>query len=83
MALGFFDQPICGFGNMECGGVQDSECCCGIYDFSRIHELCSRTMFFGMLMVATVIMLALAASRATRLWAGTYVAYGLVCVYGF
>lgn len=34
MALGFFDQPICGFGNMECGGVHDSECCCGIYDFA-------------------------------------------------
>ena len=55
----------------------------GMSGISRIHELCSRTMFFGMLMVATVIMLALAASRATRLWAGTYVAYGLVCVYGF
>lgn len=50
---------------------------------SRIHEICSRVMFFGMLMVATAMMLALPASRLTRLWCGIYVAYGLVCVYGF
>lgn len=50
---------------------------------SRIHEVCSRLMFVCMLTVTAIVLFCNRASRATRLAAAIYVAYGAVCVFGY
>lgn len=78
---------------MAVGLVGLSACPIGYFDLpgaayatsapSHVHEICSRMMFVCMLVVAGLVLLCGKASQATRIAAAMYVAYGLVCVFGY
>ena len=78
---------------MAVGLIGLSACPIGYFDLpgeayatsapSHVHEICSRLMFVCMLVVAAIVLLCKKASRATRMAAAVYVAYGLVCVFGY
>lgn len=50
---------------------------------SFVHELCSRTMFACMLLVAFMIQFCQSASRAARCWCAIFVAYGTLCLVAY
>jgi len=78
---------------MAVGLVGLSACPIGYFDLpgeayatsapSHVHEICSRMMFVCMLVVAVMVLCCKKASRATRLAAAVYVAYGVACVFGY
>lgn len=66
--IGYFDQPGAAYATSAP---------------SHMHEICSRLMFVSMLVVASMVVFCKRASRVTRMAAAVYVAYGVVCVFGF
>lgn len=50
---------------------------------SLIHGICSRVMFFSMLVMIMTVALGALTSRRTRVLALAFVVYGLFCLYGY
>ncbi len=78
MAVGLVGLSVCPIGYFDLPGSEYATSAP-----SHIHEICSRLMFVCMLMVAAIILFCKRASRLTRIVAAMYVAYGVVCVFGF
>lgn len=50
---------------------------------SRIHEICSRTMFAVMVFLAVMMVFCRCATERTKIMAGVFIVYGVVCAFGF
>lgn len=76
MMVGLIGLSACPVGYFDTAGYATSVP-------SHVHEVSSRMMFCCMLAVAGMIVLCQRASRATRMAAAVYVAYGVVCILGY
>ena len=66
--IGYFDLPGAAYGTSAP---------------SNLHGICSRMMFCSMILAGAVFALTTKATKHTRIMAGIFVAYGLLCVYGY
>lgn len=66
--IGYFDQPGSEFASSAP---------------SHVHEICSRTMFVGMMVLVAMICFSKKTSRVTRMMAVAYIIYGMLCALGF
>lgn len=78
MAVGLIGLSACPIGYFDLPGTAYATSAP-----SHVHEICSRMMFICMLLVTGLVLLCGKASRATRIVAAVYVAYGFVCVFGY
>lgn len=75
LAAGLVGLSVCPLMYFDHNGIKSTP--------TMVHEICSRTMFAGMLVVAGTLLTRRGLNKVTKVYAAVFVVYGLLCCVGY